>query len=259
VAALTVGITTARNPECKRGIAVNLAASLARDLHRSQRVCVVDADPVNLDVTTRLAVRGPVLEDFTGRDVPAASALGSVHEPPLWVLPSAGAGVGLTGRATSRALQQLRQDFDVVVCDVLGQTGPARVVSGRLDQLDWLLVAVTPQADAVADAAEFVVQLRAAVEDGAIAESVAIGVVIAGDEGTSGGEGTGELSADAVASRLSVPVMGSVRQLWGRAAPNLGFGAALGIDDLDDAVGALFDRLAGPDRVNRGFADLGTR
>jgi hypothetical protein len=42
-----------------------------------------------------------------------------------------------------------------------------------------------------------------------------------------------------------VSVIGSVRQLWGRAAPNLGFGAALGIDDLDDAVGTLFDRLGG--------------
>jgi hypothetical protein len=45
--------------------------------------------------------------------------------------------------------------------------------------------------------------------------------------------------------------LGSVRQLWGRSAPNLGFGAALGIDDLDDAVGSLFARL------DRGFAGLG--
>ena len=127
VPALTVGITTARNPACKRGIAVNLGASLARDAQRPRRVCVVDADPLNLDVTTRLTVRGPVLEDFADRAMPDSSALGSVHEPPLWVLPSAGAGVGLTRRASHHALHQLRRDFDVVICDMLGgPSGPSR-------------------------------------------------------------------------------------------------------------------------------------
>ncbi len=252
--ALTVGITTARNPACKRGIAVNLAASLARDPQQSRRVCVVDADPLNLDVTTRLAVRGPVLEDFARPSVPASSALGSVHEPPLWVLPSAGAGVDVTRRAANRALHQLRQDFDVVICDVFGgPSGQTPIGSGGLDRLDWLLVAVTPQEDAVADAAEFVAHLQAEAEHGAIAAAVGLGVVLTGDEGTVGGEGTGELTADAISARLAAPVMGSVRQLWGRSVPNLGFGAALGIDDLDDAVGSLFSRL------DQNFADLGAR
>jgi Mrp family chromosome partitioning ATPase len=251
VPALTVGITSARNPACKRGIAVNLAASLAREPLGSPRVCVVDADPLNRDVTTRLTVPGPVLEDFADRAVPASSALGSVHEPPLWVLPNAGAGVELTRRAASCALRRLRQDFDVVICDLPGgSTGSARVVRGRLDQLDWLLVAVTPQEDAVADAVHFVAQLRVEAAQGAIADTVGFGVVITGDEGSA------ELSDDAVAARLSAPVVGSVRQLWGRSAPNLGFGAALGIADLDDAVGSLFVRLA-PERLDQGFADLG--
>jgi MinD-like ATPase involved in chromosome partitioning or flagellar assembly len=216
---------------------VNLAASLARDPER-RRVCVVDADPLNLDVTTRLTVRGPVLEDFAEDDVPVTSALGSVHEPPLWVLPSTGAGVGLTRRATPRALHRLRGDFDVVICDLLGgASGPAGVIGRRLDPLDWLLVAVTPRADAVADAAELLAQLRADAEPGGTAEAVRIGVVTTGDEGTA------ELTPDVVAGQLGERVVGSVRQLWGRAAPNLGFGAALGIEDLDDAVAALFDRL----------------
>ena len=116
--ALTVGITTSRDPVCKRGLAVNIAASLARDPSRALRVCVVDADPLNLDVTTRLAVRGPMLEDFAG-EAPVVSALGSVHEPPLWVLPSAGAGVGLTRRALEPALVALRESFDVIVCDLV--------------------------------------------------------------------------------------------------------------------------------------------
>ena len=68
---------------------------------------MVDADPLTLDVTTRLAVRGPCLEDFaersgaTGRRVERSA---SVHEPPLWVLPSAGGGVGRAHRALGAAL-----------------------------------------------------------------------------------------------------------------------------------------------------------
>lgn len=235
--ALTVGVTSARNPECKRGLAVNLAASLARDPRRALRVCVVDADPLNLDVTTRLAVRGPLLEDYAEREAPVASALGSVHEPPLWVLPSAGAGVGLTRRATERALRELRDDFDVVVCDIAGGTSGPTVVNGHLDQLDWLLVAVTPEAEPVADAVRFLDHLEAAQDRGEISGSVRFGVVTTGDEGSI------ELPAGALADALGRPVVGSIRQLWGRAAPNLGFGAALGIDELDDAAAALVERL----------------
>jgi len=254
VAALTVGVISGRSPECKRGLAVNLAASLARDPERGLAVCVVDADPLNLDVTTRLQVRGPVLEEFGERDAPASSALGSIHEPPLWVLPSVGAGVGLTRRATERALRRLRLDFDVVVCDLLGgPDGPARVVGGRLDPFDWLLVAVTPQLGPVAYAARCIVELRKSSDNGEIAATVGIGVVITGDEGS------GDLAPAVVAARVAAPVLGSVRQLWGRAAPNLGFGAALGIEDLDDAVSALFEQLhRHPDgRRSRDSADRG--
>lgn len=237
--ALTVGVTSARNPACKRGVAVNLAASLARDPERALRVCVVDADPLNLDVTTRLAVRGPALEDFADGLAPEPSALGSVHEPALWVLPTAGTGVGLTHRATDRALRQLRDDFDVIICDLVGgPSGPARAVSGRLEQLDWLLLAVTPDHESVSDAAHFLDELRQLQDNGDIAEAVRVGVVITGDESSVG------LSADAVGAALGCPVLGSVPQIWGRAAPNLGFGAALGIADLDDAIADLFDRLA---------------
>ena len=47
--ALTVGVTTAKNSACKRGVATNIAASLARHSAASARVCVVDADPLVLD------------------------------------------------------------------------------------------------------------------------------------------------------------------------------------------------------------------
>ena len=235
VTALTVGITTAHFPACKRGLAVNLAAIRAR-LAPDASVCVVDADPLGLDVTTRFAVGGPCLEDNATHLVPI-DALASVHEPPLRVLPSAGGGFSLAARAASRALPHLRANFDVVVCDLPpGPVGPGRVL-GALEQLDWLLVAVTPDVEPVEHAAHMFEYLDAAIERAEVASSVRIGVVTTGDEGST------DLGPDVVERALGRPVVGSVRQLWGRAVPNLGFGAALGIDELDDAVDTLFGRL----------------
>jgi hypothetical protein len=238
VAALTIGITSAGFPACKRGLAVNLAAIRARDTAGRERVCVVDADPRLLDVTTRLAVRGPRLEDFTAAGFPTTQ-IAAVHEPPLWVLPSSGAGVASAHRGVARALPRLRTDFDVVVCDLVGgASGPARV-AGRLDHLDWLLLAVTPDVEPVESAARFLEHFDEARGRGEISPSVQLGVVTTGDEGST------ELRPEVVGKALGRPVVGSIRQLWGRSAPNPGFGAALGIAELDDAVGALFERIGG--------------
>jgi cellulose biosynthesis protein BcsQ len=243
VAALTIGITSAGLPACKRGVAVNLAAVRARDTAGRERVCVVDADPRLLDVTTRLAVSGPRLEDFLDADVRTAS-IAEVHEPPLWVLPSSGAGVASAYKATAQALPRLRADFDVVVCDlVVGPSGPTRV-AGRLEQLDWLLIAVTPDVEPVEAAARFLEHFDDARARGEITKSVQVGIVTTGDEGTTG------LPPEVVGNALGRPVVGSIRQLWGRSAPNLGFGAALGITELDDAVGALFERIASRTALN---------
>jgi len=245
VTGLTIGITTARFVECKRGLAVNLAASWARDPARG-RVCVVDADPLSLDVTTRLAVRGPYLEDFAEPADSPVGGLGSVHEPPLSVLPSTGASVGLTQRATEQALPHLRAHFELVVCDLIGgPAGAARVV-GRLAALDWLLIAVTPDVEPVEATARFLEQLDAARGRGEIACTPAVGIVTTGDESSVNRDGTTDLSPGVIEKALGCPVVGSVRQLWGRSAPNLGFGAALGIAELDDAVAALGDRLVAP-------------
>jgi hypothetical protein len=250
VAALTIGITSAGVPACKRGLAVNLAAIRARDTDGRERVCVVDADPRLLDVTTRLPVRGPRLEDFLDADMRAdvradreaggrAGSLAAVHEPPLWVLPSSGAGVASAYRATAHALPLLRAEFDVVICDLVsGASGPTRV-AGRLEHLDWLLLAVTPDVEPVEAAARFLDHFDDARSRGEIADSVQLGIVTTGDEGST------DLSPEVVGNALGRPVVGSVRQLWGRSAPNPGFGAALGIAELDDAVRALFDRLLG--------------
>jgi hypothetical protein len=244
VTALTIGITTAHFAECKRGLAVNLAATWARNPARG-RVCVVDADPLTLDVTTRLAVRGPYLEDFAEPRPPAIGTIGCVHEPALSVLPNAGASVGVTQRATEQALPQLGAHFDLVVCDLLGgPTGPARVV-GRLAALDWLLIAVTPDVEPVEATARFLEQIDRASSRGEIAGNLQVGLVTTGDEGSVGCDGTTDLSPEVIERALGCPVVGSVRQLWGRSAPNLGFGAALGIAELDDAAAALRERLVG--------------
>jgi cellulose biosynthesis protein BcsQ len=235
VTVLTIGVTSARFPACKRGLAVNLAASLARDAVRPVRVCVVDADPARLDVTTRFAVRGPCVEDLAERPRLRVGELGSVHEPPLWVLPSTGAGAGPTSRAVDRVLPQLRPHFDVVICDL----GTGHLDPALLAQLDWLLVAVTPEVEPVAATARFLEQLDEARRRRVLAETMGVGIVTTGDETSS------DLDPEVVAKALRRPVVGSVRQLWGRAAPNLGFGAALGIAELDDAVAALFGRLGG--------------
>ena len=211
VAALTIGITSAGFPACKRGVAVNLAAIRARDTEGRERVCVVDADPRLLDVTTRLAVSGPCLEDFAAADVATAS-IAVVHEPPLWVLPSSGAGVASAYRARPPRSCACAADFDVVVCDLVGGvSGPVRV-AGRLDQLDWLLLAVTPDVEPVESAARFLEHFDEARGRGEIAESVQLGVVTTGDEGST------DLSPDVVGKALGRPVVGSIPQLWGRSA-----------------------------------------
>ena len=109
VTALTVGITTAL-PACKRGLAVNLAASLARTregagvCRRRRPAHARRHDPAR---GARAVPRG------LRRAAAPDAALGSVHEPPLWVVPSAGAGIGLThpggGEGAAAAACRLRR------------------------------------------------------------------------------------------------------------------------------------------------------
>jgi cellulose biosynthesis protein BcsQ len=243
VTALTIGIITAGDPACKRGLAVNLAASHVR--RAGAHLCVVDADPCSRDVTTRLATAGSSPEDFAAHpsvSVCALDASDARNDPPLWVLASA--GVGLTGRAFGAVLRELRTRFDVVVCDLAcGPDRPDLMPSEWFAGLDWVLVAVTPQLGAVQAADRFAAQFDDALDRGDIARSVRLGVVTTGDEGST------ELSLDAVGAMLGERVLASVPQLWGRAAPNVGFGAALGIGELDDAVCGLFERLAAPSEL----------
>jgi hypothetical protein len=68
---------------------------------------------------------------------------------------------------------------------------------------------------------------------------VQLAVVCTGDESST------VLSLSEVEVILEVAVAGRVPQLWGRAEPNRGFGAALAIPELDDAVYDLFAAFRG--------------
>jgi hypothetical protein len=234
VTALTVGITTAKHPECKRGVATNIAASLARHSAVSARVCVVDADPLALDVTTRLAVGGPVLEDFARQAPPAASRLARVGSPSMSVLPCGGGPIARVRLAADPALGELRSAFDLIVCDLPGgATGPGLALGARLELLDWLVLAVTPEPSAIAATSHFLELFHTARDRGDIG-GVRLAVICTGDENSA------VLSRGDVEELLGVPVAGRIPQMWGRSEPNRGFGPALAIPELDDAVYALF-------------------
>jgi hypothetical protein len=230
VTALTIGVTTARDLACKRGIAANMAASLARNTSLSGRICVVDADPFALDVSTRMGVRGPVLEDYARPKSPRTGQLARLHSPILTVVPCDGAPPARLHLAASRALPALKDAFDVVVCDVPGgPTGPGSVLGARLELLDWLVLAVTPEPGSVQAAAHFLEHFETAQDRGHIG-SARLALVCTGDENST------VFEAPEVEAILGCAVAGRVPQLWGRAEPNFGFGPALAIPDLDDAV-----------------------
>ncbi len=70
-----------------------------------------------------------------------------------------------------------------------------------------------------------------------------------------GDESSVAMSPFEVAAILDAPVMGRVPQLWGRSEPNRGFGAALAIPELDDAVYDLFAAFHdGRDRRRRALS-----
>jgi cellulose biosynthesis protein BcsQ len=229
-------VTTARSPLCKRGVAVNLAASLAR-APDGGRVCLVDADPFARDVTTRLPSAGPFLEDFARTAPPDARDLHRCVAPPMTVVGLAGEALGRIRFAADRVVPVLDAAFDTVVWDLPGgPTGPGQVLGALTGALDWLLLAVTPSRGEAAAAAHFVEHVATARSRGALGP-VGVGVVATGDENSA------QLDDRALAAAVGAPVLGRVPQLWGRAEPNVGFGAALAIPELDAAVGCLVGRL----------------
>ena len=240
MSAFVVGVVTARDPACTRGVAANIAASLARTLGVSNRVCVIDADPFNRDVTTRFAIRGPAIEDFGQPGAPPPHECGRWDSPPCTVVPCAGDRPGPVRAGLAGALGPLAAAHDVVVIDLpAGPMGPLAVVGERLAPLDCLLVGVTPAPESVAAARHFLEQFAHARALGDIGP-VPLEVICTGDEGSC------ECTCEEVGAALGVEPAGRVHQWWGRAVPNLGFGPTLPIAELDAAVVALCERIAAP-------------
>jgi cellulose biosynthesis protein BcsQ len=250
VTALTVGVTTAKFPECKRGVATNIAAALARHSAVSAKVCVVDADPFSRDVTTRLGVSGPILEDFARAAPPEIGRLARVHSPAMTVVPCGESQVGRVHLGAEKAMPVLRSAFDVIVCDVpAGPTGPGLTLGGRLETLDWLVLAVTPEPAAIVTTAHFLEMFETAKSRGDITD-VRLAVVATGDESCT------SLARHEIESMLDVVVAGRVPQLWGRSEPNWGFGPALAIPELDDAVYDLFVAMRSGSEYRRSLLTL---
>ena len=202
------------------------------------RVCVVDADPLTLDVTTRLAVRGPHARGLR-RDVGAPTLVGAgarcTSRRCGCCRARARASASRTGRcergAAAAARRLRRRDLRPRRAV---PSGPARVVGGRLDQLDWLLLAVTPEVEPVEAAARFVEQFAdGAATAGDVAESVRRR---RRDHRRRGLDRS--LEPDEVAPSALGRPGGRVGAASSGAGPcpTSGFGAALGIAELDDAV-----------------------
>ena len=138
---------------------------------------------MTLDVTTRLGVRGPVLEDFARPTLPTTGQLAR-HV----LTRDDGAAQRRCQRGPApptraeRALPALRDAFDVIVCDLPGgPSGPGSVLGNRLEQLDWLVLAVTPEPAAVAAASHFLELFETARTRGDVG-SVELAIVCTGDE-----------------------------------------------------------------------------
>lgn len=162
------------------------------------------------------------------------------------VLPCSDGPVARIHLAADRALCALRETFDVVVCDLPGgPSGPGQALGARLDLLDWLVLTVTSDAGAVAATSHFLELFQTARAYGDLGR-VQLAVVCTGDESSA------VMTDSEVAAALDVPVSGRIPQLWGRSEPNWGFGAALAIPEVDDAVVDLFESLrSGLDRELR--------
>ena len=254
--AFTVGVTSARFEACKRGVAANYAAILAR--HESGSVCVIDADPRSCDVGTRLGVADTSLHRFAAPKLSGelekldARTLPALDFPPLHVLPAEPAFVDLDYRLSyDAAVTAAREAFDVVVVDMpVGAGRPGPTLDGRLvDRLDGLLLTVTPDRAALAATLRHLELFAEAHHRGAIAPHVFIAVAVTGDEGSSA------LEADDVVEVLEDACVGTIPQLWGRALPNEGFGPTLGIAFLEDAIDRVHGALSAR-RVDRVAAAL---
>ena len=215
VAAFSIGITSARSGDWKRGVAANVAARLAAD--GVPGVAVVDADPSGRDVGARL-----------GR-----ASRGRIEWPDLFVVPAPAA---LTVAEARARVAVAVHDHNVVVVDLprgAGAPGPA-LDCGLVDDLDRLVVMTDLSTDALRATARWAELVAVARRRGHIGRRVEIVAAICGERFAV--DDLAERAVERVAATVGLPVVASVPQWWGRTPPNHGFGPTLGFAMLDEAL-----------------------
>ena len=130
--------------------------------------------------------RSPALEDFARPNAPTIGRLAPVSLPGVHGdTESAVSPIARSRLAVERSFELLSEAFDVVVFDLpVGPTGPGRAIGGRLERLDWLVLAVTPEPNSVARRPRTSSRCsRPARHRGEIGD-VRLAVLCTGDEGT---------------------------------------------------------------------------
>jgi MinD-like ATPase involved in chromosome partitioning or flagellar assembly len=254
--AFTIAVTAPRLITCKRGLAANLAATLAAAAAADgSSVCVLDTDLESRDVGVRFGVEGPQLLDvannlaLNGTEVLHRSdAVARIDPPGLSVIPirpPQPSLVPLLHKRASALLAPLQTSFDFVVIDApiaLG-TGPDEWERAILRQVDVLLVAVSAEAAALGSALRYMNALAAARNSGAIGSKFETHIVLTGTEE----DGSRALLTERELDRKlgGIPVIASIPQLWGRRRPDNAVGTALSPslhDELADIVTKLTER-----------------
>lgn len=208
---IVVGVTTARSPDWKRGVAANVAARLAADDIAS--VAVVDGDPRSRDVGDRLGI----------------TVRGRLEWPDLTVVPM---NVSTTPAMTAAHIGTLADRFDIVVVDLpagAGAPGPV-LESGLLDRVDRLVVTTELSVAALRTTRRWAELVNWAKTAGHLRHVVEVVAAVCDEETVD------DPARIRLATTLGLPVVASVPQWWGRAAPNLGFGPTLGFPALDQAL-----------------------
>ena len=249
-------MTAPRLITCKRGLAANLAATLAAAAAADgSSVCVVDADLESRDVGARFGVDGPQLLDvansiaLNGLEVlHRGDAVAHIDPPGLSVIPirpPQPSLVPLLHKKASALLPPLRSSFDFIVIDapIAIGTGPDEWERAILRQVDVLLVAVSAEAAALGSALRYMNALAAARNSGVLASGFETHIVLTGSEE----DGSRTLLTERELDRKlgGIPVIASIPQLWGRRRPDSAVGTALSPtlhDELADIVKKLTER-----------------
>jgi hypothetical protein len=235
MSAIVIGVTAPLQPACKRGIAANIAATINRLTTANFKVCIIDADSREQDVTNRFAASGPTAESFM-HTTPEPAQLSTYKASTLCVVPNGRGGMKKVLQGTAAAIEALRDEFDVIVCDLPSLKPADRHVSTLLSSLlDLLVVTVTPTVACARKLGTALATTNVALTH---IEGPFERVIIC-----TGHENECDLSIEEVETLFREPVLTRVPQLWGRRTPNIGFGPAPSHPELDDAVVPVLDRV----------------